>query len=242
MSMSEERRRTVRFWLDLGTTGAMIAAAIWISFVGYATRRVMARPATARVESPAPEAPVSIAGAALLGGSSARWVLLIYSDFQCPYCAKLARTALPAIRSKYVNTGRIALAFRHFPIASRHPYAMAAAEAAECAGSQGKFWPMHDALFASDDALDQSRIAAFAAGLDLDMSRYGQCVAGEMRQKVQQDLIDGMTLGVSGTPTMFLGVRQADGRVLLTDRLSGIRTSEEIAAVIEKRAHESSTR
>ncbi len=132
-----------------------------------------------------------------------------FADFQCFFCQKFFSEAYKEIKSKYIDTGKITLTFRHFPIPS-HQNAQKAAEAAECAGKQGKFGAYHDVLFANgkpDGAgLAVSDLKKYAKNLGLDEGGFNKCLDnGETVALVQKDLTDGQKMGVSGTPTFFIG-------------------------------------
>src|SRR6185436_20936742 len=91
-----------------------------------------------------PNFDLTLAGAATKGRASAPLVMLEFSDFECPFCGRYSRETYPQVQREYVDTGKVRYVFRHTPIERIHPQAMKAAEAAECAGTQGKFWEMHD--------------------------------------------------------------------------------------------------
>src|SRR5262245_2735820 len=101
---------------------------------------------------------VSIAQANSKGNREARVALIEYQDFQCPYCAAAFRDLLPVVERDYIAPGRVLLVFKHLPLRSIHPAALPAAQAAECAGAQGRFWPMHDRLFQVSPALDRKTL------------------------------------------------------------------------------------
>lgn len=144
------------------------------------------------------------------GEAGAPVTVLEFGDFECPYC----RGAAPVLR-ELVDTseGRTRLVFRHFPLFESHPHALTAALAAEGAGEQGAFWPMHDALFAHQNRLGDADLTRYGSGLGLDpvplvgapAQRFGPAVAG--------DYSDGATLGVHGTPTLFVDGDAYTGRL-----------------------------
>jgi protein-disulfide isomerase len=145
----------------------------------------------------------------ILGRLDAPVTVLEYGDFECPYCA-LARPELESLVAGYPETVR--LVYRHFPITSVHPHAMAAAEAAEAAGAQGKFWQMHDTLFTHQDRLGYSYLRQYAQEIGLDVARFDQ----EMRAHVYQDEVRldfrrGVRDGVNGTPTIIINRLRYDG-------------------------------
>ena len=104
-----------------------------------------------------PKDPLPLEGAAIRGNRSATVAIVEYSDFKCPACGQFATGTLPAIERRYVDTGKVLLAFRQYPM-DRRPLAQKAAEAAICAGDQGKFWEMHDQLFAHQGRLEETSL------------------------------------------------------------------------------------
>jgi protein-disulfide isomerase len=130
--------------------------------------------------------------------------LLEYGDFQCPYC----RDAFPSVeRVRARLDGRIRFAFRHFPITGRHPRAHKAAEAAEAAGAQGRFWEMHDALFtAARDALEDDDLLRYARDIGVpDVDRFaGELRSGAYAALVEEDRERALAEGVTGTPSFFV--------------------------------------
>jgi protein-disulfide isomerase len=148
----------------------------------------------------------------VLGDPDAPVTLLEYGDYECPYCA----AAAPVLRQLVEESGgNVRLAFRNFPIADRHPYALTAALAAEAAGAQGAFWEMHELLFARQDRLDDAALRAYAEELGLDGSRVVGEAAQPFGDRVEADFATGVAAGVQGTPTVFIDGRLWSGRVEL---------------------------
>ena len=154
----------------------------------------------------------TLADAGRIRGNSAAPIWLIeVSDFQCPYCKRWHDETYQAIDKEFVQTGKIRLAFLNFPIPSIHPNALAASEAAMCASVQGKFWPMHESLFNSQDtwAKVNNPMPAFdslsrAAGVE--PTRWRDCVAGHAALAlINADRDRLVTRGVQSTPTFFIG-------------------------------------
>jgi protein-disulfide isomerase len=140
------------------------------------------------------------------GPQDAALTLIEYGDFQCPYCAR----AHDALTSLADELGGMRLVFRNLPLADLHPLAELAAESAEAAASQGKFWDMHDSLFEQQaEVMDEDDLAALADSLELDTERFGADVQGRRhRPRVQGDLERARQDGASSTPTFFInGVR-----------------------------------
>jgi protein-disulfide isomerase len=153
-----------------------------------------------------PEKPISRdilipTSAVTRGNPDASVSLVEFSDFQCPSCRD-AKPTVDTVVSQYGD--RLLFVYRHFPL-DKHPYAQRAAEAAEAAGVQGKFWEMYDLLFQKQDELSHEKINALAAELSLDMDRFTQDLDnGEFRDKVIRDRNDAVSLGVNETPTFYL--------------------------------------
>ncbi len=104
--------------------------------------------------------------------------------------------------------------FRDFPLESIHPHARKAAEAAHCAGEQGKYWPMHDTLFGNQEALEANDLSGYAGKLGLDVGRFTACVeSGKFAAEVQRNLQDGQAAGVNGTPSFVLGKTNGAGPI-----------------------------
>src|SRR5262245_22375699 len=138
------------------------------------------------------------------GPASAPVSLVVFSDFQCPYCARLVPT-LKQLEDKYGE--RLRVTFRDFPL-SIHKDAAKAAEAGRCATEQGKFWPLHDKLFAGQRSLDVTALKRYAGEAGLDAAAFGKCLdSGKFAAAVQQDMPEGNRLGVSGTPSVFVNGR-----------------------------------
>ena len=196
--------------------------------------RTVAPAGLRRGSPPPPEIPSSlqsIADAATKGMRSATIVLIEYADFQCPYCGQFARRILPEIEKRYVSTGKLRVVFRHMPLQEIHPQAVMAAETAECARQQGKFWQMHDALFA-DQRLDEASLVEKARTNGVGLEQFSECVRGSGGIRVKQDLAAARQLGLAVTPTFLLG-RDMGGAVKVERILTGVREVDVFADAIE---------
>jgi len=152
---------------------------------------------------------------------SGRVVLVEFADYECPFCARHTQSTGSMIKETFVDSGRIQHVFLNFPLPF-HANAQTAAEAAECAALQGKFWEMHERLFAQQHALRSADLLVHAQVLGLDTTAFTRCLEqGETRDKVRRDAEEGRRLGVSGTPAFFLGIQRKDGTVDLVKRLNG---------------------
>lgn len=144
----------------------------------------------------------------ILGPADAPVTLVEYGDFECEHCGRAHPIVQEVLRQR---PDRVRFVFRHFPLTQIHPHAQGAAEAAEAAGAQGAFWPMHDLLFEHQEALDSDSLIAYARQLSLDVDRFER----ELRdhtcaEQVRADFMSGVRSGVNGTPTFFINGRRHD--------------------------------
>jgi protein-disulfide isomerase len=141
------------------------------------------------------------------GPEGAPATVVVYGDYQCPYTSR-ALLAIKALENRIGDKFR--LVFRHFPLREIHPHAEGAAELAEAAGDQSKFWDVHEHLFAHQDALEPSHLTAYAAqfGIPIESANTGHFEAGHLyADRVEDDLQSGLRSGVGGTPTIFINGR-----------------------------------
>ena len=149
-----------------------------------------------------------------LGPANAPITIVEFSEFQCPYCAKVQPT-LKKLKERYGD--KIRIVFRNFPL-PRHDDAPKAAEAASCADEQGKFWEMHDKLFANTSKLQVPDLKRYAAELGLETARFDQCLdTGKYTARWLADKKDASNYGVSGTPAFFINGRMISGAVPYDD-------------------------
>jgi protein-disulfide isomerase len=225
-------------WQSIAETTALMVVAAAVAWMAIAratpgTRPMPSDPPPRRAEPPVPSEPIPLAGAQLQGDTSAPIGLVIYSDFECPFCARFAREALPRIQEKYVKTGRVLLAFRQYPLPI-HAHAEKAAEAAVCAGRQARFWPYHDLLFASQPALDEASLVERATSLGFDTGAFTTCLQGEAAAAVRADYAGGGPLGVSGTPTFLAGPIVGGHRLHVSQRFSGALPLAQFEAILDQ--------
>lgn len=145
---------------------------------------------------------------ASMGPKDAKVTIIEFSDFQCPYCQKAEETVKEVLQ----NYGdKIRLVYKHFPIQG-HKNAEKAAEAAECAKDQGKFWEMHDLMFENQSKLEIADLKKYALDLNLNSSEFDNCLdSGKYTGKVQNDMDVGISYGVSGTPAFFINGQFLNG-------------------------------
>jgi protein-disulfide isomerase len=161
-------------------------------------------------------------------------VLVEFSDFECPFCEKYSREVFELIDRDFVATGRLRYAFRHFPLENVHPNAIAAAEAAECASQQGRFWEMRRLLFAKREELAQRFWRTDAVSIGLDATMFGSCLDGSAVARVRADMAEGRRLGLNSTPSFVIGVTQPDGSVLIATKIRGAQPYEVFKRAIEE--------
>jgi protein-disulfide isomerase len=137
-----------------------------------------------------------------IGPAHAPVTVVEYGDFECPNC-KQAAPAVKLLVERFAE--RVRFVFRHFPLEEVHPHALRAAEAAECAGGQGKFWPMHDLLFENQSHLKLEHLRHYAERLELDLARFTAEMDDEIYlQRVREHIATGRQSGARNTPTFFV--------------------------------------
>ena len=143
------------------------------------------------------------------GAANAPVTLVEYGDYECPYCGM----AYPIVKRVQARLGnQLRFVFRNFPLAEMHPHATAAAELAESAAPQGKFWEMHDTLYEHQRALAPADLERYARKVGLDLDALEAVLrSGTPHQRVKADFMSGVRSGVNGTPTFFIDGRRFDG-------------------------------
>jgi protein-disulfide isomerase len=176
-----------------------------------------------RVALEVPRMAVSVAASnPSLGAASAPVTLIEFSDYQCPFCQRVEPT-LKRLRATYGD--KIRIVWKDFPLTQIHPLAFKAGEAAHCAGDQGKYWELHDVLFAKQSELQVDDLKRHALELGLKADVFNQCLdSSKYGERVRDGLSEGNQLGVNSTPTVFINGR----------RLSGAQPYEVFSAVIDE--------
>ena len=172
--------------------------------------RVEALAAGRPAPRPAPAEAVSLKldGAPFRGPETAPITIVEFSDFECPYCLR-AKPTLARLRAEYPESVRVV--FKHFPL-SFHKKAISAHRAALAAGEQGRFWEMHDLIFANPRALDPESMTRHARALGLDLAAFEKAFGSErLRTAIDRDLAEGRAAGVRGTPAFFINGRLLSG-------------------------------
>lgn len=192
-----------------------------------------------RLRAPAAEARsvvLDLGDGPFKGAPDARVTLVEFTDYQCPFCARHHRTTVPRLIEAYVNTGKLRYVVRDFPLASIHPAAVKAAEAPHCAADGGKYWEMHERLFANPRAMSPNDLVQHAQALGLDSRAFAECLeTGRYTARVRQAQGDGERAGVRGTPVFFLGLTEpTSGKITSLTTLRGAQPFARFEEAIEK--------
>lgn len=172
------------------------------------------------------------------GDPSAPVTIVEFSDFQCPFCMKFYQETLPLIDQEYIQSGKVNLVYRDYPIDRIHPNARAAHIAAECADEQETFWQYHDMLFEKQEewsnlesSMILSKMSQYASDLNLQVDQFENCLRDpQVAKEVGMDLSDGQQYGSTGTPTFFIGNTE-DG----FEKVSGAKPFAVFKSVIESK-------
>ena len=180
------------------TIGLLIVLLVASVFASFNNNGGTDNPADAQ------RSPVSEDDDAIKGDINAPVTIIEFSDYECPFCARFYEQTLPELKEKYIDTGKVKFVYRDFPL-SGHRNAQKAAEAAECAGDQGKYYGMHDMLFEQGVSGGVDSYKQYASNLELNTEEFNNCLdSGKHYGEVQNDLRDGSAAGVGGTPAFFI--------------------------------------
>ena len=219
--MSEEKSNseyftvsTVRIWQTIaGVLGVLLVLSIFIG--GFGMGSASTGLATAENEAasgePAYNMDALIDDDTVKGDPNAPVTIVEWSDFECPFCTRFYTQTLGQIEEEYIKTGKVRFVYRDFPLGF-HTNAQKAAEAAECAGEQDKFWEMHDRLFEGGVGGGVPSFKQFAVGIGLDTGEFNECLdSGEMASEVKKDMADGANAGITGTPGFVINGQLVSG-------------------------------
>jgi len=217
---------------------AVLVAKVWLFWLDLTRPPIASRPAstTASLASaiePLSGRVLSPAGTLVSGSPDAMVMLVEFSDFQCPYCAQYARDTYGLIQREFVDSGKVRYVYRNFPL-ELHSRAFQAAESALCAGEQGRFWQMHDLIFALRIGLDRPSLEQRAARLELNRDTFRECLEAGRPEIVRRDQAEGLRLGINSTPVFLIGFAQPDGQIRLTERILGAQTYSTFKHELEK--------
>jgi protein-disulfide isomerase len=225
-------------------TAAVISVTALSVLVAVHSGRISARPTSARVESRTAVSPVTPVAERIASGSksvrpaTARVALVEFADYDCRFCAQFEKEVFPVLRREFIDVGTVAFIYRDFPLERIHPLALRASVAAECAAAQGKYWDMHIRLFDIQAGKRSPDFVADAKAVRLNLATFEQCMQKEREDDIREDIRVGRSLGITGTPTFFLGKFESDGQILLSKRLSGAQSvavfRQEIASMVRE--------
>lgn len=208
MSQRERKRRQSQIMLIVGSIVAIAAVAL-IVFVSSSAQSAGAPPVTS-------DLPTELVDRAAKGSAGAAVVLQEFADFECPACKTFSEGTAKRLEEEYVKTGKVRFEFKHYPLPQHEPGATRAANAAECAADQGKFWEMHDYLFQEQglqgpNTFTASRLRSMGEALGLDMDEFNSCISREThRQRILDDVNEARGLLVNATPTIFVNGKRID--------------------------------
>jgi len=196
---------TKSFGLLLGVIALVVIAVAAFAILGPENNRTVIPSQSPEVASTTPD---DISLDKSIGPADAPVVVVEYGDFQCPYCKHFAEGTERQLNENYVDTGKVRFAFRHQAFIG--PESLWAAQAAECANEQGRFWDYHDKLFAeqageNSGTFSQDNLKRFAGELELDTQQFNECLdSNKYQSKVQQEIAQAQRLGVRSTPSVFV--------------------------------------
>lgn len=200
------------------------------------------RPAAPPAAAPFEPKDLEVGESPVLGSADAPVTLFEYSDYQCPFCSRHATTVLPRLVNEYVDSGKLRIVMREYPIEAIHPRAFATSLAAHCAGQQGKYWEMHDLIFANQRSLSDDDLNGHSATLGLDQAAFDACLVSEgASEQIRSEIKEAYDLGISGTPSFVAGVSTSDdgNTVRVTEYIRGAQPFERFQSVIDKLLEES---
>lgn len=154
------------------------------------------------------EVVVSIDDDPIKGDPKAPVTIVEFSDYECPFCKRSHDNVISRIEEEYIDTGKVRLVFRDYPLGF-HPNAVPAALAANCGGEQGKYWEVHEFLFANPDKLSTQAVSDASDQLGLDKAKFDACVSDKDKEdEITADFEEGQKYGVTGTPSYFIGLTE----------------------------------
>lgn len=170
-----------------------------------------AAPRPARPGDPLGPAKLKLDDPNWLGDKNAPITMVEFTDYQCTFCQRFHLVTFPEIRKRYIDTGKVRFASRDFPL-EFHANAMRAAQAARCAGDQGSFWEMRNALVADPNHLAEADVLKQAQALGLNAETFRSCLASDKhRAAVEKEEAEAVAIGISGTPSFLIGKSTPDG-------------------------------
>ena len=199
--------------------GAILIAAILVSGTILYSKGVVPGGSTGDPNEPPAKVKVEVSkDDHVLGDPKAKVTIVEFSDFQCPFCRTFWSDTYTKIKSQYIDTGKVKIVYKHFPL-EFHPMALPSALASECAAEQGKFWEMHDKIFQEQDKQGQGTVQfnleslkKWAGEIGLDTNKFNNCLdSGKYSNEVSKDLSDATSSGGQGTPYFVIGTIPLSG-------------------------------
>jgi len=225
------RRLNWRGGVDLVASLSMIVVAV-VLLVSRRTFDTGGAPRSTILE--VPREPMDLQDYATKGSPHATIGLMVFSDFECPFCRRFALETLPAVQKDLIDPGLLLLAHGHLPLESIHPRAFAAAALAECSRHADRFWNTHDRLFS---ATPLSATAIETLSSELGLLPEAGCLSGEGAGAVRRHQQTAAKLGISSTPVLLLGLFQSDRRLLIKRAFKGFQSAEAIAHAVRTLAN-----
>lgn len=180
------------------------------------------------------EVTVSIDDDVVLGNNDAPVTIVEFSDYQCPFCRRYFKNTFSEIEKDYIKTGKVKYVFRDFPL-EFHKQAPKAAEAAHCAGEQGRYWDMHNKIFDNQSEIQVESLKKYAADIGLDAGSFNSCLdSGKYASEIDKDSDDGRKIAVSGTPTFFIGKSRLNSKEITGTRIVGARPLSSFKTIIDQ--------
>lgn len=216
-------RRATDLIVAMATLGASLFA-VWLTVFGPQR----ASPRSTMDATAGPE--LLLGNGPRLGSQTAPIVVILFSDFHCPACVSFTQDVLPILRTRWIEPGDVRLEYRDFLPSSRGS-ARQAADAATCAHEQGRFWPMHDAIFRGAPALAPADVSRYAKEAGLDSSALARCLVALSAPASEGEAL-GAALGVTSTPTLILGAMLGDGTIRRAGTVVGVPPVEMLARAL----------
>lgn len=175
---------------------------------------------------------VSLSGGAMLGDEKAKFAIIEFSDFQCPFCARFHKQTFPAIKKDYIDTGKFKYVLKDYPLGF-HAKAFDAAIAARCADEQNAYWEMKKSLFENQRNLNNELYIKLAKASKLDMKKFEACLVDpKQKEKIDKSILEGQSLAVNGTPHFFIG-KIENGQIVNAKRVAGAQPYSSFLRVIK---------
>jgi protein-disulfide isomerase len=177
---------------------------------------------------------VSVKDAPRLGDDNARLAIVEFADYECPFCRRHANDVFPSLKKEFIDTGLAAYYYFHLPL-KMHPHAIDAANAAECARTQGRFWKMHDLLFSGREptSLRPDTLRTLASSVGIDLGAYDTCIS-TVAGRIAEDVAQAKRLDIVSTPVVLLGTVAGRDTVKLTTRINGAQPMDVFANAINE--------